>query len=257
MKGFGLSLVVALALSALTTPLKAAEPDYAEWTRILRTHYDPSKGMDYEQLRKDDYTTLSGLVEELSGVDTSRLARNEQLAYWMNLYNIATVKLIVDHYPVDSILDLSSGLLNRHQVFDQEHVSLGGRTVSLNHIEHEMIRKGFEDPRIHFAINCAALSCPPMRQEAFTGGAVQEQLSDQTTRFLNANTKIDRRGDKATVTDTKIMDWFDDDFDDWGGGVEAFLRKYLSGDTARRLEGVSRVSIKHAGYDWTLNDWKK
>lgn len=257
MKRRSLTTLVFLASLALSTPLVAAEPDYTDWTEILGTYYNPAKGMDYELLRKDDYGKLTGLAQTLGDADSSTLTRNEQLAYWMNLYNISTVKLIVDNYPLDSILDMSTGIINKYNIFDKEVVPLGGRLVSLNYIEHEMIRKGFEDPRIHFAINCAARSCPPMRQEAFTGASVDKQLDDQTTRFINANTHIDRRGEKATVTVTKIMDWFDDDFEDWGGGHEVFIRKYLRGDAGRRLSGVGSVSIKYADYDWSLNDWKK
>ena len=257
MKRNGVSKILILAAAILSLPLGAAEPDYNPWTEILETYYNPSRGMDYERLRKDDYPKLTGLVETLSVTDVSRLDRNEQLAYWMNLYNISTVKLIVDNYPTDSIRDLSTDPIIRLNVFDKEFIPLGSRTVALNWIEHEQIRAGFKDPRIHFAINCAARSCPPMRQEAFTGKKVQKQLSDQATKFLNANTFIDREGSKATVTVTKIMDWFDDDFEDWGGGIPTFLRKYLTGETARKLSGVSSIKIKHADYDWDLNDWKK
>lgn len=256
MKKTGL-IAAAIVTCLASTPIIAAEPDYTPWTEILHTYYNPSKGMDYERLRKEDYTTLTTLVETLSKVDVSSLDENEQLAFWMNLYNVSTVKLITDNYPVGSIRDLSTDPIIRLNVFGKEFIPLGNRTVSLNWIENEKIREGFRDPRIHFAINCAARSCPPMRQEAFTGDKVQEQLSDQATRFLNQNSVVERKGDKATVRVTKIMDWFEDDFEDWGGGVVPFLRKYLSGDAAKMLAGASDVNVKHNDYDWDLNDWKK
>lgn len=250
-----LRLTLLVAALGLGLPAGAQEPDYSAWTEILRTYYDPAKGMAYERLRKNDYPKLTNLVEMLSRVEFENLDRNERLAYWMNLYNASTVKLIVDNYPVGSIRDLSTSIINKYQVFDREVVLSGGRLVSLNHIEHEIIRKEFRDPRIHFAINCAARSCPPLRQEALTGAAVQQQLDEQTAAFLNRDVRIDRKGGKATITVTKIMAWFEEDFED-AGGVASFVRAHLVGDAAARLSGVSRINIRHADYDWSLNDWK-
>jgi hypothetical protein len=255
MKSARLLLMTLLASVVLVSPVAGAEPDYSAWTEILRAYYDPARGVDYERLRKEDYPKLTSLVEKLSRVDVSSLDRSEQLAYWMNLYNVSTVKLIVDNYPVESILDLSTSLINKYQVFDREVVPLGGSLVSLNHIEHEIIRKEFDDPRIHFAINCAARSCPPMRTEAFSGRELDDQLEEQTSTFLNQDVRIDRKGGKATITVTKIMDWFEEDFEK-AGGVASFVRGYLTGESAARLSGVSRIGVKHADYDWSLNDWK-
>jgi len=250
------SITLLLSVLILTPPVSASEPDYSAWTEILQDYYDPARGMDYEGLRKLDYPKLTELVDMLSKVDRSGLDRDAQLAYWMNLYNISTVKLIVDNYPVESIRDLSTSLINKYQVFDQEIVPLGGSKVSLNHIEHEVIRKQFKDPRIHFAINCAARSCPPMRREAFSKARVDKQLDEQTIAFINRDARVDRRGEKATITVTKIMDWFEEDFEQ-AGGVAAFVRRYLQGENAARLSGVRQISVDHHDYDWALNDWKR
>jgi len=244
-----------IATLTLATTASAAEPDYSAWTEILSTHYNPAKGMDYERLRREDYPKLTKLVDTLSSVDVGSLTRDEQLAYWMNLYNVSTITLIVDNYPVDSIRDLSKSLINKYQVFDREVVPSGGRMVSLNEIEHEKIREGFSDPRIHFAINCAARSCPPMRQEAFVGARVDAQLEEQARSFINHNVRVELEGDKATLEVTKIMDWFEEDFEK-AGGVAAFVKKYLTGDDAVKLSTAKRIRVDHFDYDWTLNDWK-
>ncbi|MBI2212473.1 MAG: DUF547 domain-containing protein [Acidobacteria bacterium] len=252
------TLALSLVLLAATLPGLAAEPDYAAWTGLLETYYSPQNGMDYQGLRKNDLATLTKLAGDLSKVDVGALARNEQLAFWINLYNISTVKLICDNYPTKSIRDLSTDPIVRLNVFKKEIVPQGGKMMSLNDVENIKIREGFKDPRIHFAINCAAKSCPPMRREAFTGARVNEQLDDQARVFFAGpgGAKITRSGSKATLTVTKVMDWFDDDFDDWGGGVVAFTKKFLAPDKRAQLDGA-KVSLSYYEYNWDLNDWKR
>lgn len=250
--------ILLLALLASAAPLGAAEPDYAPWTGLLQKYYSPQSGMDYRGLRKNDFATLTKLVDALSKVDVASLSREEQLAFWINLYNISTIKLICDNYPTKSIRELSTDPIIRLNVFKKEFIPQGGKTMSLNDVENVKIREGFKDPRIHFAINCAAKSCPPMRQEAFTGARVSEQLEDQARVFMNgpAGAKISKSGGKATLTVTKVMDWFDDDFNNWGGGIVAFTKKYLAADKRAQLEGA-KVSVSFFDYNWDLNDWKR
>lgn len=252
------TLALCLMVLATTLPGIAAEPDYSAWTGLLEKYYSPQSGMDYEGLRKNDFGVLTKLVDDLSKVDVGTLERNEQLAFWINLYNISTVKLICDNYPTKSIRELSTDPIVRLNVFKKEIVPQGGRTMSLNDVENVKIREGFKDPRIHFAINCAAKSCPPMRREAFTGARVNEQLDDQTRVFFAGpgGAKITKSGGKASLTVTKVMDWFDDDFDKWGGGIVAFTKKYLAPDKRAQLEGA-KVSVSFYDYNWDLNDWKR
>ncbi len=247
-----------LVLLAMALPGLAAEPDYTPWTGLLQKYYSPLNGMDYEALRKHDFATLAKLEDDLSKVDASKLEHNEQLAFWINLYNISTVKLICDNYPTKSIRELSTDPIVRLNVFKKEIVPQGGKQMSLNDIENTKIREGFKDPRIHFAINCAARSCPPMRPEAYTGARVNEQLDDQARVFLNGpgGAKISKSGSKATMTVSKVLDWFEDDFDDWGGGVVPFIKKFLTPDKLAQLGGA-KVSVSYYEYNWDLNDWKR
>lgn len=243
------SLVV-LAIALLAAPLFAAEPDYSGWDAILARHYDPARGMDYASL-KANRASLDRLRADLSRVNVAALTRDEQLAYWLNLYNISVVALVVDRYPVDSIRDLSTDPIIRFNVFKRDFVRVGNENLSLDDIEHVKIRQAFRDPRIHFAINCAARSCPPLSHEAFRGARVSQQLDAATRQFIQRHVRVVRDGDGTTLRTTRIMEWFEDDFEAWGGGTVSFLRKYL----AAELGG--KVAVKYDDYDWALNDWKR
>jgi hypothetical protein len=249
------TVALLLLLLAAALPGLAAEPDYSAWSGLLQKYYSPQNGMDYQGLRKSDLPALVKLVDDLSKVDAGQLGREEQLAYWINLYNVSTVKLICDNYPKKSIRDLSTDPLIRFNVFDKKVVPQGGQMISLNDIENVKLREGFKDPRIHFAINCAAKSCPPIRTEAFVGARVNEQLDDQARSFLNgAGAKISKKSGKTTLTVTKIMDWFKEDFEA-AGGAAAFTKKFLTPDKQAQLEG--KVGVSFFDYNWDLNDWKR
>jgi len=159
-----LLLLLALMISANAS---AAEPDYRLWQELLSKHYDPAKGMNYKGL-KADKAALDRLRQQMAAVDAASLSKPEQLAYWINLYNISTVNVVAEKYPVESIRDISTDPVVRLNVFKKPHVKVKGGTMSLNDVENDKIRAGFKDPRIHFAINCAAESCPPIRPEPST-----------------------------------------------------------------------------------------
>ena len=239
--------VLLLLLGLLTaSSASAAEPDYRLWQELLSKHYDPAKGMNYKAL-KADKAALDRLRNQMAAVDPASLSRPEQLAYWINLYNVNVVGVVVDNYPVESIRDISTDPIVRLNVFKKPYVRTRSGEMSLDDVEHRKIREGFKDPRIHFAINCAAESCPPIRPEPYVGARIGQQLDDQTRKFLNATVRVD--GD--TVRVTKILDWFKDDFEQWGGGTIPFLGKYLS----RKIGPKAR--IEYDDYSWKLNDWRR
>lgn len=233
----------------------AADPDYSAWTALLRKHYDERQGMNYRAL-KADLPALQQLRQRLGQVNVASLTRDEQLAYWINLYNVNVVALVTEKYPVKSIRDLSTDPIVRLNVFKKDVVPFGRGKISLNDIENERIRKGFKDPRIHFAINCAAASCPPIRGEgAYTGANLGAQLDEQTRDFLNGPRGV--RVTKNVVHTTKIMDWFGGDFDQWGGGRLAFIRKYATGPRRTAVDAAgANARIQYDDYDWKLNDRK-
>jgi len=249
---------VALAMAAAPAAPAPAPPDYGAWDQLLARWYDPARGMDYKDLKAKDGKALAELRQRLAAVDAAALAPPDRLAYWINVYNVNVVATVVDHYPVASIRDISTDWLTRLNVFKKDTVPIKGGMTSLDEIENVRIRQGFKDPRIHFAINCAAVSCPPIRTEAFAGARVSEQLDDQARRFLNdprRGAQVEAQANGAVIHVTKVMDWFADDFKQWGGGQVAFIRKYLPPDKQKPIDAAKgNVKLDFYSYDWSLND---
>ena len=159
-----LGLLLAALPAAAVTP-----PDYKLWGDLLAKYYDPAKGMNYKGLKANDKKTLDELRHQMAQVDVGALPRTDQLAYWINLYNISVVNVVVEHYPVASIRDISTDFITHLNVFKKPAVKTRTGTLTLDEVENDKIRDPFKDPRIHFAINCAAKSCPPIRSEPYVG----------------------------------------------------------------------------------------
>ena len=252
-----MTLLLAACCSLLATLAVAAEPDYSAWTSLLQRYYDPARGMNYSALKTRDAAALRRLRQQLGSVDPQSLDRKQQLAYWINVYNINTAATVVEKYPIGSIRDLSTDPIIRLNVFKRPRVPDRGALLSLDEVENDRIRSAFHDPRIHFAINCAARSCPPMRAEAFSGERVDAQLDDQVRRFLAA-ARFVREGDTLVIRASRILDWFHDDFEKWGGGTVQFIRRYVAPDKQRLIDAAGgKVRFDYDDYDWTLNDWKR
>ena len=245
-----------LVILSLAVTANAADPDYAAWGAILSKYYDETRGMDYRGLKAKELPALQSLRARLAAVDPKTLTRDEQLAYWINLYNINVVALIAENYPTKSIRALSTDPVIRLNVFKKDIVPFGRGKISLNDVENDRVREGFRDPRIHFAINCAARSCPPIRPTPYTGAGLSAQLDDQVRKFVSrGGVRVEQRNGKTVVHTTKIMDWFADDFEKWGGGRLVFLQRYLPEDKRRVLDAAGKnVSIFYDDYEWDLND---
>lgn len=252
-KALPLALLAAWLAAA---PAAAQAPDYKLWQELLTKHYHPAKGMDYKAL-KADKARLDQLRRQMAQVDVSTLSRKDQLAYWINLYNISVVGVVVDNYPVESIRDISTDPIVRLNVFKKDVVPTKTGPMSLDAIEHGKIREGWKDARIHFAVNCAAKSCPPIRPEPYVGARIDQQLDDQARKFLNGphGVRIEKDGGEVILHVTKILDWFADDFEQWGGGRVAFLRKYLPADKQKQIDAArGQVELEFQDYSWDLND---
>lgn len=243
-----------LTLLLVAIPLYAA--DLSQWNRILAQYYDPAAGFDYKSLKARDAATVQSLRQALGQVNVAALTPKQQLAHWINVYNVNTVATILENYPVESIRDISTDPIIRLNVFKKDRIPVGNTKLSLNDVENEKIRAAFKDARIHFAINCAAKSCPPIRTEAYVGERLDAQLDDQTRRFLNGpkGVRFRRDGDTLIITTTKIMDWFGDDFDDWAGGKTAFIRRYMPADKQQMIDQAKKIEIRYDDYDWSLNE---
>jgi Protein of unknown function, DUF547 len=257
--GFNMKPLLAVAAAAVLLAMQATADDLSQWNRLLTAYYSPAHGFDYKALKARDAAALQGVRQQLGRVNVAALTPKQQLAHWINVYNVNTVATIVEGYPTKSIRDLSTDPLIRLNVFKKERLPVGNARLSLNDVENDKIREGFKDPRIHFAINCAAKSCPPIRPEAFTGEKLDAQLDEQARLFLNGphGARFHRDGDTLVITTTKIMDWFSDDFEKWGGGKARFIRKYVPADKQKLIDQAKDIDFKFDDYDWDLNDWRR
>jgi uncharacterized protein DUF547 len=261
MKTLNLALILFGLLAVAVPAGAAAPPDYKVWGDLLAKYYDPAKGMDYKALKAQDKKTLDDLRRQLATVDAQTLNKQDQLAYWINLYNVNVVGVVVDNYPIESIKDLSTDPIIRLNVFKKPSVQTKRGAISLNDVENDKVRAGFKDPRIHFAINCAAKSCPPIRSEPYVGSKISEQLDDQVRKFVNGpnGVRLEKGSGGALVLHTtKIMDWFQEDFDKWGGGRVPFLIRYASPDKRKQIEAAgNQAKLAFDDYSWKLNDASK
>lgn len=219
-----------------------------EWTALLATHVDNGR-VDYLGFKQDE-ALLDGYLEKLAAADPGLYSDAEQLAYYINGYNAYTVKLILDNFksgkPVSSIKKIG-GLFS--SPWSIEFAVLGGESLTLDNIEHDIIRPRFGDPRVHFAINCASKGCPPLMNQAYAGDMLEQQLDYSTSAFLNNPSNSSFSGNTLYVS--KIFKWFSEDFN---GDVTGFVTRYAQGellDFITTTEGS--LQIKFLDYDWSLN----
>jgi hypothetical protein len=199
------------------------------------------KGFKNEEQKLDQYLDL------LAKVNVKNLARNEQFAFYINAYNAWTIKLILSGYPdVTSIKDLGTIFKSP---WKKRICRIDGDVITLDEIEHNILRPKFKDPRVHFAINCAAFSCPPLHSQPYLGSILEQQLEAITQAFINDAKSNYLSGNKLYVS--KIFKWFAEDFNH---DVIGFFIQYAEGDFRETLaSNRNRVEIKYLRYDWSLN----
>lgn len=231
--------VAAVLSLAACMPALASAPDHGALDRVLRASVREGR-VDYASLR--DSRDLAHYVTALATATPSKLSQADRLAFWINAYNAIVLKCVVDHPSIKSPLDVPG-------FFDKRRHRVAGAQLTLNQIEHEIIRREFKDPLIHFGLVCAALSCPPIIGEAYRGRTVQARLAENARRFLaSAQNTVDIR--RRTIALSKIFEWYRDDF---GGetGLRRFLRLY---GTKSMREVLDRdAAIVYREYDWRLN----
>ncbi len=219
------------------------------WNKLLQKHVEVSGDVDYKGFL-EDREQFDQYIALLSNNHPNRKNwnKNEQLAYWINAYNAFTVKLILDHYPVASIKDIKNGIPFVNTVWDIKNIKIEGMEYDLNNIEHGIIRKKFNEPRIHFAVNCASISCPRLRNEAYYPDRLEEQLADQTRFFLNNPVK--NRITKEKMELSKLFSWYKGDFTKKGSLLD-FINQYAP----VKINADAEKSFMD--YNWNLNEQEK
>lgn len=223
-------------------------PNHQMWDQLLKANVSSIGIVDYKGFVKDK-AKLDQYLKLISenAPDRKTWSKQEQLAYWINAYNAFTVKLIVDNYPVKSIRDLGPSLKIPliKDVWHYKFFKIGGVESSLDEIEHSILRKEFEEPRIHFAVNCASVSCPPLLNEAFMASKLEVQLDKVARGFINDSSRNKITADNAQIS--SIFSWFKGDFTKKGSLID-FLNLYS------KVKIKPSAKISHLDYNWNLNE---
>ena len=249
------TFITGLAAFSLTSLFSFAQESgfdhtHAAFTAVLQQHVKNER-VNYAALKQTP-DALGAYLVSLAAVKEGTFkgwSKNQRLAFLINLYNAATIKLVVDHYPVKGIKDIGSFIKGP---WDQPVVHVFGQTVTLNHIEHDIIRANYAEPRAHFALVCASIGCPPLRTEAFDAARLNDQLDDQGRVFFATKSKnrVDAKGGVLHLS--PIFKWFTQDFTSKAGSVEKFVAPFFNeADKAAILSG--KLSIEYTEYSWSLN----
>jgi hypothetical protein len=229
--------------------------DHSAWDLLLQKYVIPDhpSGINrffYKRVSAGDRDVLEKYVHRLQQVRVSSLNREEQKAYWINLYNSLTVKIVLDHYPVETIrdIDISPGLF-QDGPWDAKLLSIEGEPVSLNDIEHRILRPIWQDNRVHYGLNCASLGCPNLLPNAFTAENIEKMLDSSARQYVNHPRGV-RVGKRLQVS--SIYKWFQEDFGSTEQGVIDHLLLFADDELAAALKKKSK-GLRYA-YDWQLNE---
>ena len=227
---------------------------HSEWQFLLDSYLKVEKGavslFDYGAVSEEDSDRLDIYLMYLQSLDPRDFASNEQQAYWINLYNALTVQLILENYPVRSITKLGKGFF-KFGPWDDEVAEVAGKTLTLNDIEHRILRPIWQDSRIHFAVNCASIGCPNLQSTAFTSENMDELLEQAAKEYLSHSrgANFDKDGNLKL---SSIFDWYAVDFGDDQSEILAFLSRWAPEDVAEKMRSYSG-HIDY-DYDWDLNE---
>jgi hypothetical protein len=270
--GFTLAATAVAVCSLAPWPLRAQSPgfdhNHAAWTALLRKHVRLVRGGQATQVAyagfKADRAALKAYLDGLSAVTPATFggwAKAERQAFLINAYNSFTVELILTRYPdLKSIKDLGSLLSSP---WKPKWIALLGNQVSLDDIEHAMLRKrgDYDDPRVHFAVNCASIGCPALREQAFVAARLDAQMDEQTLRFMTDRTRNRYNAQRGRLEVSKIFDWYGEDFrlgHRGIGSLQGFAARYADlladASTDRERIRAGGVDIAFTDYDWALND---
>ncbi len=230
--------------------------DHTAWQSLLGKYIEPdAEGVNrfgYGVVTDADYVLLDSYIKMLSDVEVKALNKHEQLAYWINLYNAVTVRLVIDRYPTTSIRKLGRGFF-AFGPWDELLVKVGGEQLSLNDIEHRIIRPVFNDNRIHYAVNCASIGCPNLAIDAYVGEKIDAQLNTAACEFVQHPRALRFEDNRLRLS--SIYKWYIDDF---GGEVKTLLPHLMACAKGKTLEKLQLLKPTRRNvvyqYDWNLND---
>ena len=243
--GFLIALSVFFATGLVHTSWAAVTVDHSIYAELLN-NYVKGGVVDYQGFKNEE-TTLDQYLQVLEETDSSKLSRKEQFAFYINAYNAWTIKLILSGYPgVKSIKELGSIFKSP---WKKKLARIDGEMVTLDHIEHGILRPKYKDPRVHFAINCASKGCPPLRSEPYRGDVLDQQLDEMARAFINDPRRNRLEGKRLHVS--PIFKWFKEDFND---DIVGFFQEYAQGDLKKKLDSSHKeIKVKYLSYDWSLN----
>lgn len=229
--------------------------DHGAWDKFLKRYVSPDADgvnrLAYAQVAQGDQQRLANYLQALAATPISSYNAREQLAYWINLYNALTVKVVLDHYPVESIrdIDISPGLFSTGP-WDKKLIAVEGEALTLNDIEHRILRPIWRDARIHYAVNCASLGCPNLPVAAFTGSNANALLEEAARNYVNhpRGARIEAGG----LVVSSIYLWFQEDFGGSDQGVISHLQRYAGPGLKAELMDFDKIDDDQ--YDWALND---
>lgn len=234
-------LIIAFVLASVAQ--LQAQPSHSSFDALLKKHVSTTGTVNYKGFIADKAKLNTYTATVSKEYPSSKWSEKERMVFWINVYNAYTIKAIVDHYPVKSITEIKPQ--GAESVWKLKNIKIGGKMLSLDAIENEILRVEFEDPRIHFAINCASVSCPPLRNEAFTAAALETQLTDQTRKFFKDTQRNKLSADTAQLS--QIFNWFKADFTKKGSLID-FINTY----SAVKLS--KSTTITYLDYNWNLNE---
>ncbi|MFT5618147.1 MAG: hypothetical protein ACI85I_001378, partial [Arenicella sp.] len=215
-----------------------AKPEHQIWNQLAKTYVSSAGKVNYKGLKSKLPDLVAYLLVLEKNTPTSQWSRNEKLAYWFNLYNASTVYLVATNYPVNSIKDINGG-----KPWDKKFIKSGSELYSLNDIENGIVRKNFNEPRLHVAFNCAAVSCPILSNEAFSPAKLNSQLNSLSKKWINDTSK--NKISETEIQISQIFNWYKVDFK---AGVIPFINGHSS------VKANQEAQITYLEYNWKLND---
>ncbi len=243
-------MILSFCSPTVATNPQSNPPDHKDYDAILKKYVDEEGMVDYAGLKKDKASLKRYLSKLEQNPPQQSWHENEKLAFWINAYNAYTLDLIVEHYPVESIKDIGPALKIPFvsTAWDIKFIKIGGEEYDLNNIEHGIIRKEFEEPRIHFVLVCAAMSCPKLQNEAFFADRLEEQLAAAAREFLG-NPEKNKFTNSKQAELSKLFSWYGGDFKE-----KTSLLGYINQYAPIKLD--KDADIDFMDYDWSLNEQK-